>query len=607
MGQRGSYTIAHRLEDLEVMVLDCQTTGANPDKGYLLEIAWATLRASDPPDRVASTIRTQLIALPEGAEIPPRVERITGISFDDLNGAGQPGDVWEKILQTPFNVLGVDRMGRKPMVIHFSRFESTFLHHLQQNHGPEGEFPFSIVCTHEISKRLLPDLPRRGLRAIAGYFGHATPEFRRSADHVCATTHIWKSFVALLADRQGIDTWEDLKEWLANSSASSRTGRGYPMDPRIRLSLPDAPGVYRMLRSNGEPLYIGKAGSLKKRVNSYFQKRYPHSEHILEMLSQAKDIQTTITGSAMEAAILESDLIKRHSPPYNIALRNRNRKLWFCSKSFDEPTNEVNGPHRYGPFPGKELLEAVSKLARLIRDLSCPVINDEDCGRILCLPPAHGPDADSFRSGFDIFRGKHGTYFTAKPLSHAVSILGSHLWREHLVHLEKQRQEKDDPARNHAMDEDTCEDGDADKGDDSESDEHVDWTPDTVSQVLEGVIQSAALFIRRARWYAMLSEATLIWVRKGGVDPVRRMMVFRQGDMICSRELEDDEIVAVSPGYRKPFWTRQQHFDIMTFDRMRIVTTEMRRLISEGRAMSLHLGKRSVLENRVLARILPWV
>jgi DNA polymerase-3 subunit epsilon len=524
-----------------------------------------------------------------------------------LNSAGQPVDIWKGILKTPFRISGAERMGQRPMVIHFARFESAFLRHLHKEHGPGNKFPFTIVCTHEIAKRLLPDLPRRGLRAIAGYLGHAVSEFRRSADHVSATAHIWKSFVTLLAERHGIDTWEDLKEWLTNSPASSRTGRGYPMDPKVRLSLPDAPGVYRMLRDNGDPLYIGKAGSLKKRVNSYFQKRYPHSEHILEMLSQAREIQTTITGSAMEAAILESDLIKRHSPPYNIALRTRNRKLWFCSKSFDQPANEVDGPHRYGPLPGKEIIEAVSSIAGLIEDPLSSRLDNEYCGKILCVPPAHGPDADTFRSGLHIFAGKYKASFAATPLSRAVTTLGLNLWREHLAVLEKRRQEKDSAANDHEMDEETREEDDVNKGDESESDDQQDWTPESVSHAIEGLIRSAALSIRRARWYAMLSESTLIWIPGRGADAVRRMMVFKEGDVICSRELGDNDGIDISRGHRKPFWIRQQHFDIMTFDRMRIVTTELRRLNSEDRVIALHLGKKPVLKSRALSRILPWV
>ena len=68
------------------------------------------------------------------------------------------------------------------------------------------------------------------------------------------------------------------------------------MKREIRLNLSEKPGIYRMLRSNGDLLYIGKATSLKHRVNSYFRQKGSQAEHILEMLSQATDLDVTLTG-----------------------------------------------------------------------------------------------------------------------------------------------------------------------------------------------------------------------------------------------------------------------------------------------------------------------
>ena len=81
-------------------------------------------------------------------------------------------------------VISENQLAVCPTVIHFARFEKPFLKDFHQKNDPESPFPFQIICTHEIAVRLLPDLPRRGLRAIAGYFGHSMPELRRSADHV---------------------------------------------------------------------------------------------------------------------------------------------------------------------------------------------------------------------------------------------------------------------------------------------------------------------------------------------------------------------------------------------------------------------------------------
>ena len=192
-------------------------------------------------------------------------------------------------------VISENQMAVCPTVIHFARFELPFLRDLHQKNDPESPLPFQLICTHEIAIRLLPDLPRRGLRALAGYFSHSMPEFRRSADHVVATVLIWEKMIEILNIKLGIYTLDQLADWLASTPPAGRSRRIYPMAPGKRLRLPDAPGIYRMLQANGDLLYIGKAKSLKVRVNSYFRQKAPHAEHTLEMLTQARKLDFTLT------------------------------------------------------------------------------------------------------------------------------------------------------------------------------------------------------------------------------------------------------------------------------------------------------------------------
>jgi len=86
-------------------------------------------------------------------------------------------------------------------------------------------------------------------------------------------------------------------------------------------TLPDAPGVYRMTDAKGDVLYVGKAKSLKKRVASY-AKSGGHTERIARMISETADMLFVTTASETEALLLESNLIKRLKPRYNVSFRD---------------------------------------------------------------------------------------------------------------------------------------------------------------------------------------------------------------------------------------------------------------------------------------------
>ena len=236
-------------------------------------------------------------------------------AVDGRHAWGQLSDQGASLTQQP-----------APTIIDFAQFEQPFLRTLAT-----GAFPLDVICTRDIARRLLPNLPRCSLRGLAGYFGRAVGALRRSADHVEATAFVWQQLVCLL-ESHGVSTWGALQDWLVAAVKRTRPRRRvWPMPRDVRLSLPSAPGIYRMLRTDGSLLYVGKAASLHHRVNSYFRKQNGVPERLLEMLSQARAISFDVTPSPLEAALLEPDDIKRHRPPYNVALTIRDRALWFTS------------------------------------------------------------------------------------------------------------------------------------------------------------------------------------------------------------------------------------------------------------------------------------
>jgi excinuclease ABC subunit C len=99
------------------------------------------------------------------------------------------------------------------------------------------------------------------------------------------------------------------------STASGLTGAALIADEVRRL--PDAPGVYRMIGDEAEVLYVGKARSLKKRVIQYAQGRF-HTNRIATMVNLTRAMEFVSTKTETDALLLESNLIKRLKPRFNV-------------------------------------------------------------------------------------------------------------------------------------------------------------------------------------------------------------------------------------------------------------------------------------------------
>ena len=91
------------------------------------------------------------------------------------------------------------------------------------------------------------------------------------------------------------------------------------MDQQLLQQLPSTPGVYFFKDANGKLLYVGKAKDLKKRVSSYFSHKALDAK-TLKLVSLVSTVEHIRVGSEIEAFLLESSLIKKHKPFYNIKL-----------------------------------------------------------------------------------------------------------------------------------------------------------------------------------------------------------------------------------------------------------------------------------------------
>lgn len=143
-------------------------------------------------------------------------------------------------------------------------------------------------------------------------------------------------------------------------------------------SLPDKPGVYRMLDCKAHVIYVGKASSLKKRVSSYFQ-RSAQAPKTHAMVSQICDVEITITRTEGEALLLESNLIKEFRPRYNILLRDDKSYPYiylssdqqYPGLSFHRGARKGKGRY-FGPYPGSGAVrESLGLLQKLFLIRQC--------------------------------------------------------------------------------------------------------------------------------------------------------------------------------------------------------------------------------------------
>lgn len=565
-----------RLSELEVLVLDCQASGASPAHGDLLEVGWAVVSASA---GIVVPTEARWVVPRTNRPISRPVRELTGWSDAALSLAIPESEAWEALRR---------QAEKSPAtVIHWSRFELAFLRDLHARVAPEAPFPFDVLCVHAVGARLFPDLPRRSIRALAGHLGHTTDLMRRSAGHVDATAFVWRALVPLLAER-GIETWEALGQFVDEAPPTSkRTKRIYPFDESRRRALPDRPGVYRFVRKNGDVLYVGKATSVKKRVAGHFKSGVGKTtERALEMLSQVDDVDVTITPSILEAALLEADEIKRVDPPYNVHLRTAaprpwagqaaERRAWFASHDLRSTAPAPDDAHTIGPLPSARSLASLGAIVALatgqepLRALRAQALG---------VPSAFAPDEGLFAEGWSILARTRLLTQSPRDREAARAVLAASL----ALYRERGRQELDE--------------GDDDAPPDA-------WDLARVLRRLERTLVHQGLLVRRAPWLVLLADAAIAF-RERGADV--RLLVFSENTVVERATLASvDDLRKQGRRRVRPRHERRATFDAAAYDRLRVLVTELRRVLDEGGEAAVRVGDH-VLDTGTLARLLAVV
>ncbi|STY28617.1 excinuclease ABC subunit C [Legionella wadsworthii] len=377
----------HELSQKKVLIIDCQTTGMHPSNGFLLQLGWSIIN----PQKIHPLkIEKWTLKIPEHEQIPAKIRRLLQITDEELSQSIEPSSVFGKLQST------LKKLGPEPIVIaHYAQFESSFLKQFYKEHLGTDQFNFELFCSQKIAKRLFPNLPSHNLKAMAGFFKMPNTPKNEVSSHVAMTATVWSELIPVLIS-QNIFSYSSLSGWLSTKSKAIKPYQfEYNIERLMRLEITTKPGVYRMLAKDKSILYVGKATSLKSRVNSYFRGVKNRDRRKLEMLAQVWDIETIECETPLEAALLESDEIKKWNPPYNVLLKAGNRKIIFYNYEFTQFSENKDATFFNGPFKPYDELMILLELIEAIETKKLLTYSEE------------GMTADVMSAAWNIFRSTY--------------------------------------------------------------------------------------------------------------------------------------------------------------------------------------------------------
>ena len=282
-----------------------------------------------------------------------------------------------------------------------------------------------------------------------------------------------------------------------------------------------------MLAKSGEVLYVGKATSLKSRVNSYFRGQTGRDRRKLEMLAQVWDLEVTPCSTAIEAALLECDEIKRHDPPYNVVMKRGRRHLVYYSPDLCSVSRIQDEEHRIGPFRAQNWLERLRMLERSLKAKSFE--------QIFYVPI----DQSILEAGFELFCTKQGL-----TRDHPLSI------RE-LMSLALRLSRREAPE------------DDSEEVEDQGSADPLEFTAQQVSEKFERLFRRAGAEYQRGHKLTELLDAKIHFQHNGET----RALIFRHGQISTSDISQTPDFVQLQFPWRD--------LDIDTFDRMSVLMSEL--------------------------------
>ena len=271
-------------------ILDIETTGGKYNEEGITEIAIFKHDGKRVVDQFISLINPK-------RPIQPYVANLTGISNKMLRSAPKFFEVAKRIVEITENCV---------LVAHNAKFDYRIL---SLEFGRLGfKFERKNLCTVELSKHLIPDLPSYSLGKLVRSLGIPMSNRHRASGDAIATTKLFELLLNKDLDKQII-------------KASIRIEPKRQLEPKLVAiinSLSSVTGVYYIHNEAGDIIYIGKSKNIKSRINQHFAGQNSKSKKIQLEVSA---VTYEETGSELLALLKESAEIKHHKPKFNRALR----------------------------------------------------------------------------------------------------------------------------------------------------------------------------------------------------------------------------------------------------------------------------------------------
>ena len=357
---RASDALKVPLERGRYVVVDLETTGGRPGPGAITEIGAYRMEGPRMTDSFATLVR------PRGP-ISPFVTRLTSITNEMVADAPPI----ERVLPA-FR----DFLGDAVMVAHNAQFDFAFLDfEFRRVFGMGLKNP--VMCTLRLSRRFAPSLRRRRLDALAEHFGLSTEGRHRGLGDARMAAELLSIFLDIAA-QSGITRVDRLIDLHSRGAAGRRIERHVP--PEVIAALPTAPGVYLMRNERGDLLYVGKARRLRERVASYFNGGITINAKTADLVSHVYAIDTRVTPSALDAALLEARLIRELKPPNNRMLKGMAQAYFvrldlmdaFPRLKLSTKLSARRGMMQLGPFVGRGGVDrAMRALGRILGMRTC--------------------------------------------------------------------------------------------------------------------------------------------------------------------------------------------------------------------------------------------